>query len=110
MTPEQIQAEIRETNLAYLMLAQHLIRADRDQALYRLGISEETATLLATLSPAQVQKLSASSTLLCRFRMEDDLVWNLLTASHRPSASEPMAQMAQLHAQILMAGRNPSLA
>jgi flagellar transcriptional activator FlhD len=109
MTPEQIQAEIRETNLAYLMLAQHLIRADRDQALYRLGISEETALLLATLSPAQVQKLSASCTLLCRFRMEDDLVWSLLTGSHKPSASEPMAQMSQLHAQILMAGRNPSL-
>lgn len=103
MSPEQILAEIRETNLSYLMLAQSLVRADREQALYRLGISEETATLLATLSPAQVQKLSSSSTLLCRFRMEDDLVWNLLTSSHKPSVNE---QSAQLHAQILLAGKH----
>jgi flagellar transcriptional activator FlhD len=106
MSPEQILSEIRETNLSYLMLAQSLVRADREQALYRLGISEETATLLATLSPAQVQKLSASSTLLCRFRMEDDMVWGLLTSSHKPSVNE---QSAQLHAQILMAGRHASV-
>jgi flagellar transcriptional activator FlhD len=106
MSPEQILAEIRETNLSYLMLAQSLVRADREQALYRLGISEETATLLATLSPAQVQKLSASSTLLCRFRMEDDMVWGLLTSSHKPSVNE---QSAQLHAQILMAGRHANV-
>ncbi len=103
MSPEQILAEIRETNLSYLMLAQSLVRSDREQALYRLGVSEETATLLATLSPAQIQKLAASSTLLCRFRMEDDLVWSLLTSSHKPSVNE---QSAQLHAQILMAGRH----
>ncbi|MBN8505645.1 MAG: flagellar transcriptional regulator FlhD [Burkholderiales bacterium] len=103
MTPEQILAEIRETNLSYLMLAQSLIRADREQALYRLGVSEETATLLAQLSPAQVQKLAASSTLLCRFRMEDDLVWSLLTSRHKPAVND---QSAQLHAQILMAGRH----
>ena len=103
MSPEQILAEIRETNLSYLMLAQGLIRADREQALYRLGITEETATLLAQLSPSQVQKLAASSTLLCRFRMGDDLVWNLLTSSHKPSVNE---QSAQLHAQILLAGRH----
>ena len=103
MTPEQVLAEIRETNLSYLMLAQSLIRLDREQALYRLGISEETATLLAQLSPAQVQKLSGNSTLLCRFRMDDDLVWNLLTSSHKPAVNE---QAAQLHAQILMAGRH----
>ena len=102
MNPDQILAEIRETNLTYLMLAQSLIRQDREQALYRLGISEETATLLATLSPAQVMKISANATLLCRFRMEDDLVWGLLTSSHKPSVNE---QSAALHAQILMASQ-----
>lgn len=107
MSPEQILAEIRETNLSYLMLAQSLIRADREQALYRLGLSEETATLLAQLSPAQIMKLAGSSTLLCRFRMEDDLVWNLLTSSHKPSVNE---QSARLHASILMAGRHSETA
>jgi len=107
VSPDQILAEIRETNLSYLMLAQSLIRADREQALYRLGLSEETATLLAQLSPAQIMKLAAGSTLLCRFRMEDELVWNLLTSSHKPSVNE---QSAKLHAQILMAGRHQETA
>ncbi|MBH9575868.1 MULTISPECIES: flagellar transcriptional regulator FlhD [Inhella] len=107
MSPDQILAEIRETNLSYLMLAQSLIRADREQALYRLGLSEETATLLAQLSPAQIMKLAGSSTLLCRFRMEDDLVWSLLTSSHKPSVNE---QSARLHASILMAGRHSETA
>ena len=43
MNTEQILAEIREANLSYLMLAQSLIRTDREQALFRLGVSEETA-------------------------------------------------------------------
>ena len=35
--------EIRETNLSYLLLAQQLIREDRAEATFRLGISEEVA-------------------------------------------------------------------
>ena len=54
MNVDQILSEIREANLSYLMLAQSLIRADREQALYRLGISEENAALIALLSPAQM--------------------------------------------------------
>ena len=52
MNADQILSEIREANLSYLMLAQSLIRSDREQALYRLGISEENAALIALLSPA----------------------------------------------------------
>ena len=53
MTADQILAEIREANLSYLMLAQSLIRVDREQALYRLGIGEDTATMIGGLTPAQ---------------------------------------------------------
>ena len=102
MTSEQILAEIREANLSYLMLAQSLIRSDRDHALFRLGISEETATLLGTLTPAQMMKIATGNTLLCRLRMDDDLVWNLLT-SHGKGAANDSA--SRLHASILMAGR-----
>ncbi|MEE8616449.1 MAG: flagellar transcriptional regulator FlhD [Roseateles sp.] len=84
MTTEQILAEIRETNLSYLMLAQSLIRADREQALYRLGISEDTATLIASLSPAQILKIATGNTLLCGLRVADDLVWGLITSHRRP--------------------------
>jgi len=66
MNADQILNEIREANLSYLMLAQSLIRTDRDQALYRLGISEESASLIALLTPAQMMKIAAGNTLLCR--------------------------------------------
>ena len=107
MNADQILAEIREANLSYLMLAQSLIRADREQALFRLGISEETATLLNTLSAAQMLKIASGNTLLCRFRMDDDLVWNLLTSHGKPAAND---SVSRLHASILMAGRHQEAA
>jgi flagellar transcriptional activator FlhD len=106
MKTEQLLNEIREANLSYLMLAQSLIRTDRDQALYRLGISEDSAALLVLLTPAQMMKIAASNTLLCRFRMDDDLVWNLLT-NHGKSANDGTNR---LHASILMAGRHQEAA
>ena len=54
MDTNQILAEIREANLSYMMLAQSLIRGDRDQALFRLGVSEESANLIGALTPAQM--------------------------------------------------------
>jgi flagellar transcriptional activator FlhD len=38
MTDEQISIEIRDANLTYLMLAQNLIRKEKSEALFRLGI------------------------------------------------------------------------
>ncbi len=99
MNPDQIIADIREANLSYLMLAQSLVRADRDQALFRLGINEETANLLAQLTPAQILKMSVGNTLLCRFRMDDDIVWNLLTSHGKGVANEGVTR---LHASILI--------
>jgi|SRR5450432_751525 flagellar transcriptional activator FlhD len=107
MNADQILNEIREANLSYLMLAQSLIRTDRDQALYRLGISEESAALIALLTPAQMMKIAAGNTLLCRFRMDDDMVWGLLT-NHGKSAANDSTN--RLHASILMAGRHQEAA
>ncbi|MDD0812579.1 flagellar transcriptional regulator FlhD, partial [Curvibacter sp. RS43] len=39
MTSEQMLAEIREANLTYLMLAQSLIRHDKAEAIFRLGLN-----------------------------------------------------------------------
>jgi flagellar transcriptional activator FlhD len=107
MNADQILAEIREANLSYLMLAQSLIRTDRDQALFRLGVSEETATLIGTLTSAQMMKIAGGNTLLCRFRMDDDLVWNLLTSHGKGAAND---SVNRLHASILMAGRHQEAA
>jgi flagellar transcriptional activator FlhD len=106
MNADQILTEIRETNLSYLMLAQSLVRADREQALFRLGISEETAAMLAVLTPAQIMKIAASNTLLCRMRVDDDLVWSLLT-NHGKTSND---SVTRLHANILMAGRHQEAA
>ena len=107
MTADQILAEIREANLSYLMLAQSLIRVDTEQALYRLGISEDTAHLIGALTPAQMMKIAASNTLLCRFRMDDDIVWGLLTSHGKAAANE---SVNRLHASILLAGRHQEAA
>ncbi len=107
MNTEQILAEIREANLSYLMLAQSLIRADRDQALFRLGVSEDSAALIAALTPSQMMKIAQTNTLLCRFRMDDDLVWSLLTSHGKAAANE---RVSRLHASILMAGRHQEAA
>jgi len=107
MNNEQILMEIRETNLSYLMLAQNLIRQDREQALFRLGLSEEAADRLASLTPAQVLKIASGNTLVCRMRVDDDLVWSLLT-NHGKGASND--SVSRLHANILMAGRHQEAA
>ena len=91
--------EIRETNLSYLMVAQNMIRKDRAQALYRLGISGEVADIIAMLTPGQLLKVAASNMLISRFRFEDKMVWNLIT-SHGTDV-----QAKRTHAGILMAGK-----
>jgi flagellar transcriptional activator FlhD len=107
MTSDQILAEIREANLSYLMLAQSLIRTDREQALFRLGINEDTAAMIGTLTPAQMMKIATGNTLLCRFRMDDDMVWNLLTSHGKGAANDGLSR---LHASILMASRHQEAA
>ena len=103
MSNDQLLAEIREANLTYLMLAQTLIRQDKAEAVFRLGLNEDAADILSSLSAAQVMKLASRNTLLCSFRVDDNLVWSLLT-NHAPSKVGNDATNT-LHANILMASR-----
>ena len=66
--------DIKEVNLSYLMLAQNMVRSDREAAIFRLGISEEIADVLARLTPGQVLKMASSDMLLCNFRFDDTLL------------------------------------
>lgn len=104
MNSEQLLNEIREANLSYLMLAQRMIREDRAEALFRLGLSEEVADTIAALSAAQVVKIAASNMLMCRLRFTEDLVWNLLTGVTRDVG------LGNMHAAILMSGARPAAA
>jgi flagellar transcriptional activator FlhD len=99
MRSAELHNEIKELNLAYLMLAQQLIREDRDTAMFRLGISDEIADLLENLTPGQVLKMSGADMLLCRFRFDDRLLLGLLSSHDRESG------MARLHAMILAADK-----
>ena len=104
MTNEQLLAEIREANRTDLMLAQTLIRQDKAEAVFRLGLNEDSADILASLSAAQVMKLASRNTLLCSFRVDDNLVWSLLTNHNTPKKVGNEATNT-LHANILMASR-----
>jgi flagellar transcriptional activator FlhD len=99
MNTEQLVNETREINLAYLMLAQQMIREDKASSVFRLGLSEDLAELIVGLTPGQVVKMASSSMLLCRFRYDDRLLLEMLT-----SYSEDRA-VKHAHAAILMAGK-----
>jgi len=99
MTTPEMLGEIKELNLTYLMLAQHMIREDKSAAVYRLGISQQLADIVASLSPAQVLKMAGTTMLLCRMRFDDQLILGLLTSHGKEGA------MPQSHAAILLSGQ-----
>lgn len=71
MDRPDFQEEIRELNLAYLMLAQQMLRDDRATALFRLGIGEAFADLIESMSAAKLVRMASSPTLLPCFRFDD---------------------------------------
>ena len=81
------------------MLAQSMVRADREAAVFRLGISEEVADILDRLTPGQVLKMAGSDMLLCSFRFNDSLLLNLLSNHERDRG------VGHIHAAILAAGK-----
>ncbi|MGQ0708857.1 MAG: flagellar transcriptional regulator FlhD [Rhodoferax sp.] len=103
MSNPQMLTEIREANATYLMLAQNLIRQDKAEAQFRLGLSEDAAELIGALSPQQIVRIASSNMLLCRFRIDDDVVWSLLT-NHGLNKVDNDAT-TRLHASILMSGK-----
>ncbi len=91
--------EIKEVNLAYLMLAQSMLRSDREAAMFRLGIGDEIADIVERLTPGQILKMAGSEMLLCNFRFDSALVIDLL-ANHEHDRG-----VSHIHAAILAAGR-----
>jgi flagellar transcriptional activator FlhD len=94
-----ITSEIRDVNLAYLLLAQRLVREDRATAMIRLGLTREMADLVANLSVSQVVKLAASSFLLCRFRLGDHPGLSAVTEEKKE------LPLKQAHASILLSSQ-----
>lgn len=99
MNAQQLQEEIREANLSYMMLAKQMISDDKASAIFRLGISEEMADMLAGLTPAQILKMANSNMLLCAFRFDERLLLNMVTDYNKDR------MMSQAHAAILMSAQ-----
>lgn len=92
-------SEIKEINLSYLMLAQQMLRDDREGAMFRLGVNADLAEMIDGLTPGQMLKMAGSNMLLCRFRFDDSLLLGLLSGHGRETATSHM------HAAILAAGK-----
>lgn len=95
----ELQEGIRDINLTYLMLAQQMIKQDKTAAIFRLGIGQDLIDVLAKLTPPQIIKMAASNMLLCRFRFDEKLLFNLVT----DYSKERM--MSKAHATILMSAQ-----
>lgn len=93
---EDYLQSIHNINLSYLILAQQLIREDKISAGFRLGLPEETIEFLKELTLPQLIKLSASSQLICRLRLDDEKVMSCLTRDSRIDA------LQQIHTGILL--------
>jgi flagellar transcriptional activator FlhD len=100
MKKSTLLEQIRETNLSYLVLAKQLINEDKDDALIRLGIDEDTADMLVQLSNAQILRIASNNVPMCQIRFADPRVWRLATHAGKEQ------HITGMHAAILMAGRS----
>lgn len=91
--------EIGELNLTYMLLAQRLIRQDRATAMFRFGLNDEIAAALAAMPLSRIVHLSNSGQILCRLRLEDNSVLDMILKDSRP------AGMQQAHLSILLGGK-----
>lgn len=99
MKRENFQEALREINLAYLMLAQQMLKADPETACFRLGISEEVAQIISDLSVTGLVKMANSQTMLFRMSFDDATLARLKAGEGRDET------IAGLHASILSASR-----
>jgi flagellar transcriptional activator FlhD len=100
--PNDYLSEIRDVNLSYLMIAQQMIRHDRAEAIFRLGISGEIADLLASMSNAQVLKMAGCNVMLSRFRFNDTAILSTLLRDKTGTVAA-----TPVHASIIMASQTP---
>jgi flagellar transcriptional activator FlhD len=98
-TDDGLLSDIQEVNLSYLLLAQRLLRDNFSSAMYRLGFTEDVAAIVLKLSPAQLVKLAASSSLVCGFRLNDFDMLSALTHDVLDGV------LQQAHSSILLSQR-----
>lgn len=98
MNAEDLLEEIKDTNLAYLMLAQRLLKEDYATAQFRLKLSDAMAGVLMSLSSKQMSRLARTNQFLFRLSIENADQMSEVVREKR----DPV--MMQTHAALVMAG------
>ncbi|CAG9182776.1 Flagellar transcriptional regulator FlhD [Cupriavidus laharis] len=99
MDSNDLVREIKDVNLAYLLLVQRLMRQDEAEALLRLGIRKEIGQALVALTPAQMLALARSSMVLCRFRLDNGALLEAL------AGIRPRHELCNMHTAIVLAAQ-----
>ncbi len=101
MHTSELLKHIYDINLSYLLLAQRLIVQDKASAMFRLGISEEMADTLATLTLPQMVKLAETNQLVCHFRFDDHQTVTRLTQDSRVDDLQQIPTGIKLSTRLL---------
>jgi Flagellar transcriptional activator (FlhD) len=72
-------ADVHEANLNYLTSAKKLAAKDKNEAIKRFGLTEESAEVLTCLSLLQVVHLAESNVLLSHIVFDDHVIGQVLT-------------------------------
>lgn len=83
------------------MLAQKMLKEDRETAMFRLGIGDGVADVLSGLSAARLVRMASCQMVLAALRFDDVLLTGLLAGEGRDAAS------SSIHAAIVAAGKPP---
>jgi len=95
---EEIAREISDINLAYILLAQKMVKQDKAASMIRLGIGSKLADMLANMTITQIIKLSNSKFLIFSPRLNDE------ASIHAVGNDEKDSALQRAHMSILMAG------
>ena len=95
--------EITESNLSFFILAQTMLRADKEMAMFRLNLSLEIADILVGLSVQQQIELSKTGQLLTQFRFDDHKILSAL--ANKTGVARRGA--GATHAALLLAAQEP---
>ncbi|MWN31943.1 flagellar transcriptional activator FlhD [Gilliamella sp. Pra-s65] len=96
MLDDDILKCIHHLNLSTLLLSQKMIEKDKVMAMYRLGIDEQTADILSSLSTSQMLVLSETNQLIFQLRFENAEMMKKLTEESR------VRDIKQMHTGILL--------
>ena len=99
MIDEDALAEIQELNMTYLLLAKQLLSDDRDAGIFRLGITEDVADYIISLSAKKLAQISRTNQFLCSLRFENVARLEASVSSYRDYLDTPS------HPSILLASQ-----